>query len=356
MTDQGVERRLGAILAADMALVQPARCSRQRGHRMRRRFFISTLGAAAVWPFVLHSQQSAQPLIGYLDSGSEARSRVSAFREGLAKAGYVQGQNVNIEYRWAEGRYERLSELATDLVNRQVVVIAATSTPPALAAKAATQTTPVVFTTGNDPVALGLVASLNRPGGNVTGVTRMNLQLGPKRLELLHEMVPKATIIGLLLNPSNPNADTFEKEVRAAADRFGLQMKVLHAQSDTELEATFDGLAVRDIGALLIGADPFFNTRSDKLAELAVRHGMPSLYQYRAFVAAGGLGSYSASLDDSHREVGIYVGRILAGAKPADLPVMQSTKLELIINLRTAKALGLTVPQLLLAQADEVIE
>jgi putative ABC transport system substrate-binding protein len=323
---------------------------------MRRRLFISALGAAAVSPLALHSQQPSQPLIGYLDSGSEARSRVTPFREGLAKAGYVEGQNVAIEYRWAEGRYERLPELAADLVHRQVSVIAATSTPPALAAKAATQTIPIVFTTGNDPVALGLVASLNRPGGNITGVTRMNLELGPKRLELLHEMVPKATIIGLLLNPTNPNADSFEKEVGAAGDRFGLQMKVLHAQTDAELESTFDGLAARNIGALLIGADPFFNTRSEKLAELTVRHRMPSLYQYRAFVAAGGLVSYSASLDDSHREVGIYAGRILAGAKPGELPVMQSSILELIINLRTAKALGLTVPQLLLAQADEIIE
>jgi putative ABC transport system substrate-binding protein len=323
---------------------------------VRRRTFIAGFGGVAAWPVVICAEQTSQPVVGYLDSGSAAHSRVAAFREGLADAGYVEGRNVSIQYRWAEGQYDRLPELAAALVHRQVAVIAATSTPPALAAKAATQAIPIVFTTGNDPVVLGLVGSLNRPGANITGVTRMNLQLGPKRLELLHELVPQVTVIGLLINPGNPNAESLPNDLRAAADKLGLQVKMVHARTDAELEAVFDGLAEMRVGALLIGPDPFFNTRSKKLAELAISHGMPTMYQYREFVSAGGLASYSASLDGSHRQVGVYTGRILGGAKPADLPVEQPTKFDLIINMKTAKALGLTVPQSLLARADEVIE
>jgi ABC-type uncharacterized transport system substrate-binding protein len=324
---------------------------------MRRRDFITYAAATAVpFPVAVYAQQRPMSVVGYLDSGSEARSRVAAFRDGLAEGGYVEGQNVRIEYRWAEGEYDRLPALAADLVQQQVAVIAATSTPPALAAKAATQTIPIVFTTGNDPVALGLVASLNRPGGNITGVTRMNLQLGPKRLELLHELVPTARVIALLINRTNPNAESLSKEIDAAAEKLGIQIKVMHAQTDADLQSAFDELSANGISALLIGPDPFFNTRSKKLAGLAINYAVPTMYQYREFVEAGGLASYSASLDASHRQVGVYVGRILAGAKPADLPVEQSTTLNLLINLNTAKTLGLTIPTSILARADEIIE
>jgi putative tryptophan/tyrosine transport system substrate-binding protein len=324
---------------------------------MRRRDFITYAAATTVpFPVPVYAQERPMPVVGYLDSGSEARSRVAAFRDGLAEGGYVEGQNVRIEYRWAEGEYDRLPALAADLVQQPVAVIAATSTPPALAAKAATQTIPIVFTTGNDPVALGLVASLNRPGGNITGVTRMNLQLGPKRLELLHELVPTARVIALLINRTNPNAESLSKEIDAAAEKLGIQIKVMHAQTDADLQSAFDELSANGISALLIGPDPFFNTRSKKLAGLAINHAVPTMYQYREFVEAGGLASYSASLDASHRQVGVYVGRILAGAKPADLPVEQSTALNLLINLNTAKTLGLTIPTSILARADEIIE
>jgi len=323
---------------------------------VRRRTFVAALGGVAVVPTLIHAEEAAQPIVGYLDSGSETRSRVAAFRDGLAGMGYVEGQNVRIEYRWAEGQYDRLPQLAADLVDRHVEALAATSTPPALAAKAASQTVPIVFTIGNDPVALGLVASLNRPGGNITGFTRMNLQLGPKRLELLHELVPAATVIGLLVNPDNPNAEALSKDVGIAADKLSLGLKVIHARTDGELQSVFDGMASQPIGALLIGPDPFFNTRIKTLAELAISHAIPAMYQYREFVAAGGLASYSASLDASHRQVGVYVGRILAGAKPADLPVEQSTTLSLLINSSSAKAFGLSIPASILALADEVAE
>jgi len=323
---------------------------------MNRRELLLLLGGTLTAARAVGAQQKAMPVIGYLDSGSADRSQVSAFRAGLGEAGYEEGRNVTIEYRWADGQYDRLPTLAGDLVRRQVAVIAASSTPAALAAKGATATIPIVFTTGNDPVAVGLVASLSRPGGNLTGVTRINLQLGPKRLELLHELVPTATAICLLVNPTNPNAETLRKDVKAAADILGLKIQMLHARTDTDLVSVFGALGRLRAGGLLIGPDPFFNMRIERLAALAIDHAVPAIYQYRAFVAAGGLASYSASLSDSHRRVGVYTGRILGGAKPADLPVEQPTTFELVVNLKTAKELGLTVPPSILARADEVIE
>lgn len=326
---------------------------------MNRRDLIVLVGGAVVaGAHAVRAQQPALPVIGYLNSAALANSAdlVAAFRQGLSEAGYAEGRNVTIEYRWAEGRYDRLAALANDLVRRQVTVIAATSTPVALAAKAATATIPVVFTTGNDPVKVGLVNSLSRPGGNLTGVTRFNLELAPKRLQLLHELVPAATVAALLVNPSNPNAETLARDLREAARTLGLQLHVLHAGAESEFSAVFEALIQLQAGGLVIGPDPFFNSRTEKLAALAIRHAVPAIYQYRKFVAAGGLMSYGASNTDSHRQLGTYAGRILAGAKPADLPVEQSTKVELILNLKTAQALGLTVPQALLARADEVIE
>jgi putative tryptophan/tyrosine transport system substrate-binding protein len=324
---------------------------------MRRRELIALLGGALfIWPLAARAQQSGTAVIGLLDSGSAGRNWVAAFREGLAEAGYVEGRNVAIEYRWAEGRYDRLPGMAADLVRRGVAVIVATSTPPALAAKGATTAIPIVFTTGSDPVEFGLVASLSRPGGNLTGVTRLNLQLGPKRLQLLHELLPKANRMALLVNPTNPNAEIFSREVRAEGSNLGLQILVLQASTEPDLIAALEKLGELQAGGLLIGPDPFFNTRSEQLAALTIAHRVPTIYQYREFASAGGLMSYGGSLADSHRLVGIYTGRILGGAKPADLPVQQSTKLELIINLKTAKTLGLEVPSTLLAGADEVIE
>jgi putative ABC transport system substrate-binding protein len=326
---------------------------------MKRRELMFLLGGAAIsWPFAGRAQQKAMPVIGYLSSAALADSGdlVAAFRQGLSEARYAEGQNVAIEYRWAEGRYDRLPALANDLVRRPVTVIAATSTPAALAAKAATATLPIVFTAGNDPVKVGLVSSLSRPDGNLTGVTRFNVELGPKRLELLHEIIPGTTRVALLVNPSNPNVETLSSELQEAARALRLQLNVLQASVESEFDAIFQSLAQLRAGALVIGPDPFFNSRSEQLAALTVRHAVPAIYQYRTFVEAGGLMSYSASNTDSHRQLGAYVGRILAGAKPAELPVEQSTKVVLIINFKTAKALGITVPQTLLARADEVIE
>jgi putative ABC transport system substrate-binding protein len=324
---------------------------------MRRREFITLLGgAAATWPLAARAQQPAVPVVGVLDSGSAGRNWVAAFRQGLREAGYAENQNVTIEYRWADGQYDRLPALAADLVYYRVAVIAATSTPPALAAKAATTTIPIVFTTGSDPVDFGLVASLNRPGGNLTGVTRLNLQLGPKRLELLHELVPDAAMIALLVNPTNPNAEPLIRDVQGAAGALKLNIRALHATSESDFPTVFESIRQMRAGALLIGPDPFFNTRSAQIAALTISHGVPTIYQYHEFAAAGGLMSYGGSLTDSHRQVGVYTGRILKGEKPANLPVEQITKVELIINLKTAKALGLDVPPTLLARADEVIE
>jgi putative ABC transport system substrate-binding protein len=296
------------------------------------------------------------PVIGFLNSASPDPYAylVRAFRQGLSETGYGEGSNVVIEYRWAEGQYDRLPALADDLVRRQVSVIAATSTPAALTAKAATTTVPIVFSTGSDPVKLGLVGSLSLPGGNVTGVTQLNVEVGPKRLELARELLPAATVVALLVNPTNPIAETLD--LRAAARTLGLQLHVLRASTEGEIDDAFAILVRLRAGALVIGSDVFFNTRSEQLAALAVRHAVPAIFHLREFVAAGGLMSYGGSLRDSYRGAGGYTGRILKGDKPADLPVQQSTKVELIINLKTANALGLTIPLPLLARADEVIE
>jgi putative ABC transport system substrate-binding protein len=325
---------------------------------IRRREFISLFGGAvAAWPLAARAQQQAIPVVGFLNGASawEYAYVVGAFRQGLKETGYVEGQNVAIEYRWAEGHYERLPTLLADLLGRHVTVIAANG-PAAVAAKAATTLIPVVFSTAADPVKIGLVASLNRPGGNLTGVALLSVELAPKKLQMLHELVPTMRTVGLLVNSINPNAETQSRDLQVAAQSLGLQLHVLHANSESDFDKAFAAMAQLRVGALVIGTDGFLNSRSEQLATLAMRHGMPAVFQYREFTAAGGLMSYGTSLTDTYRQVGVYVGRILKGEKPADLPVEQATKVELIINLRTARALGLTVPPSLLARADEVIE
>jgi len=328
---------------------------------MRRRDFIRVvIGSAVASPLAALAQQPAMPVVGFLSSASPDLyvTRLNAFRQGLKEAGYVEGQNVAIEYRWADGQNDRLPTMAADLVRRQVAVIATPgSTPAALAAQAATTTIPIVFSIGGDPVQFGLVASLNRPGGNLTGGTFLSIEVGPKRLELLHELVPMATVVGLLVNPTNPNlAEPTTKNLRAAAHTLGLQLHILNASTDRDFDTVFATLIQLQLGALVIGADPFFSSRLEQLAALTVRHAVPTVYQTREFTAAGGLMSYGASFTDAFRAAGVYTGRILKGDKPADLPVQQLVKVELIINRKTAKALGLTVPPALLARANEVIE
>jgi putative ABC transport system substrate-binding protein len=328
---------------------------------MKRRDFIKVIAcSAAAWPFAAPAQQAAMPVIGYLDVGSPDGSApiVAAFRRGLARTGQVEGRNVAIEYRWADGHNDRLPELAADLVRQKVTVITTPgSTAAALAAKATTTTIPIIFAIGADPVAAGLVPALNRPGGNVTGVATLNMEVGPKRLELLHQVIPAASIFALLTNPTNPViSEPLSRDAQAAARTLGIRLHVLHASSDGEIEAAFAALHGLEAGGLVIGSDQFFNSRSGQLAALALRHSLPAIYQYREFTAAGGLISYGASLNDAFQLAGVYTGRILNGEKPADLPVEQSTKVELTVNLKTAKTLGLTIPPSLLVAADEVIE
>jgi putative tryptophan/tyrosine transport system substrate-binding protein len=325
----------------------------------RRELLAALGGAVAAWPLAARAQQPVMPVIGFLGGASpEAYARrLSAFHQALKETGYVKGQNVEVAYRWAEGQNNRLPALAAELVHRQVAVIAATGTAATLAAKSATTAIPIVFSAAVDPVAEGLVASLKRPGGNLTGVTSLNVEVGPKRLELLHEVVPSATSMALLVNPTNPSiAEPFSQALQAAARVLGLQLHILHASSEREIEVAFATLVKLGAGGLVIMPDQLFIARSEQLAALTVRHAVPSIHLFREFAAAGGLMSYGSDDREYYRLVGIYVGRILKGEKPSDLPVQQVTKVELIINLKTARALGLSVPLPLVGRADEVIE
>jgi len=324
---------------------------------MRRREFITLLGGAAAWPLAARAQQPL-PVIGFLNGASPEKYEpfVNAFLQGLKETGYTESQNVIIEYRWADGQFDRLPAMAADLVGRNATVIAAFAPPAALAAKAATSTIPIVFVTGFDPVKGGLVASLNRPGGNVTGVHVFLIGLESKRLGLLRELVPQAALMGLLINPRSPDSEAQSKALQAAARAIGQQIMVVEAGSDGEFDAAFTALAERRVGALVVAADQFFTGRREQLLALAARYAMPAIYELREYAVAGGLMSYGTSLPEGYYQNGVYVGRILKGAKPADLPIVQSTKFELVINLKTAKSLGLDVPDKLLALADEVIE
>jgi putative ABC transport system substrate-binding protein len=327
---------------------------------MRRREFIQIFGgAAAAWPLAARAQQPAMPIIGFVNvaSAKDYTPLLSAFLKGVSEAGYVDGRNVSIEYRWAEGRHDRLPEMVADLIHHQAAVIAALGTPAALAAKAATATIPIVFSTPVDPVKLGLVANLNRPGGNVTGATSLLVVVGSKRLELLHELVPTASAMAVLVNPANPIiAEANSKELQAAARILGLQLHILNASTERDFDEVFAKLIQLRAGGLVIAPEPFFTIRSEQLAALTVRHAVPAIYHNREFVVAGGLLSYGGGSAEAYRLAGNYTGRVLRGDKPADLPVQQATKVELYINLKTAKALGITVPQSVQNRADEVIE
>jgi putative tryptophan/tyrosine transport system substrate-binding protein len=326
---------------------------------MKRREFITLLGgAAASWPLAAHAQQAAIPVIGYLNNGSPESdaSRLTGLRRGLNQTGYIEGRNLVIEYRWAGNQADRLPALATDLVQLRVAVIVSPGLVATLAAKAATTSIPILFGVGADPVQLGLVASLNRPGGSLTGFSNVTNELGAKGFALLHELVPGTATIGFLENPNNPTFELTTRDVLAAAPVMGLTVQTLKASTDREIDAAFVSLVQSRIGALLVGTDAFFISRIERLIELAAHHAIPTMYTFREFVVAGGLMSYGTSLTEQYRQVGLYTGRILKGEKPADLPVMQSTTFELVINLKTAKALGLDIPPTLLARADEVIE
>ena len=324
---------------------------------MRRRKFIKLIGGAAVaWPLAASAQQSAMPVIGFMNLSTPRAYMEAAFRQGLSETGYIEGQNVTTEYRWADGHDDRLPALAADLVRQRVSVIAATGTPAALAAKGATAAIPIVFETAGDPVKLGLVESLNRPGRNITGVTQLSSELVAKRLGLLHDLIPAARIIGFLVNPADPRTESQTGEMQEAAHSLGLQLHVLNARSDEEIDRAFASLPELRPGALVVGTGDLFSRQSERLVALVARQGVPAIYQYREYAAAGGLISYGASLTDSYRQVGIYAGRVLKGGKPADLPVTRATRFELVINLKTAKALGLAIPPGILAIADEVIE
>jgi putative ABC transport system substrate-binding protein len=326
---------------------------------MRRREFIAFMAAAAAWSRAASAQQQTKPVLGFLNVQSAAgyAEPLAAFLKGLGEAGYVNGRNVVIEYRWADGQSDRLAALAADLVHKQVTVIAATSTPAALAAKAATTTIPIVFETASDPIRIGLVASLNRPGGNITGVTQTNVEVAPKRLELMHELLPTAHVFGLLVNPDDPALSEAQmKDFLAAGQTLGVEFHVISASTDDDLERAFASLGQSRAAGLLISTDPFFTSHAERLAALAARYAIPAISKGREFAAAGGLLSYGADTGDSYRLAGVYAARVLKGEKPTDLPVQQATKVELYINLKTAKALGITIPLTLLGRADEIIE
>jgi len=327
---------------------------------MRRREFISLIGGvAATWPLAAQAQQPTLPVVGFVNiaSAKDYEPQSSAFLKGLSEAGYIDGRNVAVEFHWAEERIDRLPPMLADLVHRQVAVIAATSTEAAVVAKAATTTIPIVFETASDPIRLGLVASLNRPGGNVTGVTNVNVEIAPKRLQMLHELVPAASAMALLVNPANPRVtETNIKLFGTAAHALGLELHVLNASTERDFDGVFAKLIQLRAGGLVIGPDSFFTGRSEQLAALTVRHAVPAIYHIRSFAAAGGLLSYGAETADSYRLTGIYVGRVLKGEKPADLPIQQATKVELYINLKTAKVLGLNIPNTLIGRADELFE
>jgi putative ABC transport system substrate-binding protein len=327
---------------------------------IRRREFIAGLGSAVAWPAVSRAQQAALPVIGYLSSGTRSGSfstfqNGAAFGQGLKEAGYVEGQNVAVEYRWAENQYDRLPALAADLVRRRVAVIVAAGVDAAVVAKRATTTIPIVFETGTDPVALGLVASLNRPGANLTGIVNLSVELASKKLQLLRELLPNVTRFGFLADPTVPNIQSIIAD-QAAARTLGLQIVVANARTDSDLETAFANFSQQGVGAVLVSQSTFYPQRMEQLAALAARHRLPAMFPYREYAMAGGLMSYGSSLGNAFHQAGIYAGRILKGEKPADLPVQQATKLELVINLKTAKALGLTIPETLLATADEVIQ
>jgi putative tryptophan/tyrosine transport system substrate-binding protein len=324
---------------------------------MKRREFITLVGgAAAAWPLAARAQQATMALVGLLSGAQRDDREISAVRQGLKDAGYIEGRNLAIKYRSADGRFDRLPALAADLVADPVAAIIALAPPAAVAAKAATATIPIIFTTGTDPVDLGLVSSFNRPGGNVTGVNFLVTALAAKRLELLHELLPSAMVVGFLTNPTNPASESETRDLQAAARALGIKLPVLNASSENDIDATFSSFVQQRVNAVFVGADAFFTSRRDQLVGLAARHAMPAVYHLRDLAVAGGLMSYGGSLSDAYRLAGNYAGRILKGEKPADLPVQQPTRLEMVINLKTAKALGLEVPPTLLARADEVIE
>jgi putative tryptophan/tyrosine transport system substrate-binding protein len=331
--------------------------SEPRGRQtMRRREFITLLGGAAAWPLTAHAQQPAMPVIGFLSAGTFEKNRdyVAAFNRGLADGGFAEGRNVGIEYRWSEGHNDRLPALAADLARRQVAVIYAASTPASLAAKAATQTIPIVFAVGTDPVGIGLVATLARPGGNITGVTNLNVELFKKCFELMYSLTSPASTIAVLVNPANiAQTETERATIQDAARALGARLVILEASTPSEIESTFEVLVGQNVNALVVSGEIFFLTQRDRLVELAARHAVPTIYAYREFPVAGGLMSYGADFKEPYR---VYAARILKGEKPADLPVQQATKVELVINQKTAKALGITVPQALISRADEVIE